>query len=83
MAPPLLKFALRWVSPVMEISRFPPLSRCFEELIGMSEKRLISFESSTAVISHPKRLLMPEDWVGYPLWTDYVQLDFYELQDAY
>ncbi len=32
---------------------------------------------------HPKRLLMPEDWKGYPLRKDYVQPDFYELQDAY
>ncbi|QEY32312.1 NAD(P)H-quinone oxidoreductase subunit J [Synechococcus sp. RSCCF101] len=32
---------------------------------------------------HPKRLLMPEDWKGYPLRKDYVQQDFYELQDAY
>ncbi len=32
---------------------------------------------------HPKRLLMPEDWVGWPLRKDYVQPDFYELQDAY
>ena len=32
---------------------------------------------------HPKRLLMPEDWVGYPLRKDYVQPDFYELQDAH
>ena len=32
---------------------------------------------------HPKRLLMPEDWVGYPLRKDYVQPDFYELQDAF
>ncbi|MFN6133296.1 MAG: NAD(P)H-quinone oxidoreductase subunit J [Synechococcaceae cyanobacterium] len=32
---------------------------------------------------HPKRLLMPEDWKGFPLRKDYIQPDFYELQDAY
>lgn len=34
---------------------------------------------------HPnmKRLLMPEDWVGFPLRKDYITPDFYELQDAY
>ena len=32
---------------------------------------------------HPKRLLMPEDWKGWLLRKDYVQPDFYEMQDAY
>jgi NAD(P)H-quinone oxidoreductase subunit J len=27
--------------------------------------------------------LMPEDWKGWPLRKDYVQPDFYEMQDAY
>ena len=27
--------------------------------------------------------MMPEDWKGWPLRKDYVQPDFYEMQDAY
>ncbi len=30
-----------------------------------------------------KRILMPEDWIGWPLRKDYITPDFYELQDAY
>jgi NAD(P)H-quinone oxidoreductase subunit J len=26
---------------------------------------------------------MPEDWKGWPLRKDYVQPDFYEMQDAF
>lgn len=32
---------------------------------------------------HLKRILMPEDWVGWPMRKDYITPDFYELQEAY
>lgn len=36
-------------------------------------------------IGHPhlKRILMPENWRGWPMRKDYVTPDFYELQDSY
>jgi NAD(P)H-quinone oxidoreductase subunit J len=36
-------------------------------------------------VGHPhlKRILLPEDWVGWPMRKDYITPDFYELQDAY
>lgn len=32
---------------------------------------------------YPKRILMPESWIGWPLRKDYIAPDFYELQDSY
>ena len=32
---------------------------------------------------HLTRILMPENWLGWPLRKDYITPDFYELQDAY
>lgn len=32
---------------------------------------------------HLKRILMPENWLGWPLRKDYITPDFYELQDSY
>lgn len=36
-------------------------------------------------VGHPhlKRILMPENWRGWPMRKDYITPDFYELQDSY
>ncbi|ESW21411.1 hypothetical protein PHAVU_005G068600 [Phaseolus vulgaris] len=32
---------------------------------------------------HLRRILMPKNWIGWPLCTDYITQSFYEIQDAH
>ena len=57
----------------MEISWFHPSIPCFEEPV--QERETFDLFGSYSGHPHP-RVLMPEDWVGYPLRKDYVQSTF-------
>jgi NAD(P)H-quinone oxidoreductase subunit J len=65
------------------IPTIPSLYGLFHGADWQERETFDMFGISYAGHPHPKRLLMPEDWKGWPLRKDYVQPDFYEMQDAY
>ncbi|KGG13072.1 MULTISPECIES: NAD(P)H-quinone oxidoreductase subunit J [Prochlorococcus] len=66
-----------------EEMRVPSLYQIFKGSDWQERETYDMFGINFAGHPHPKRLLMPEDWKGWPLRKDYVQPDFYEMQDAY
>ncbi|KAL1352114.1 hypothetical protein AAHE18_06G143300 [Arachis hypogaea] len=60
-----------------------------ESGIDQPEKVYIKRESydmlGISYENHPrlKRILMPENWIAWPLRKDYIAPNFYEIQDAY
>ncbi len=63
--------------------KVPSLYRLFKGSDWQERETFDMFGINFEGHPHPKRLLMPEDWKGWPLRKDYVQPDFYEMQDAY
>ena len=63
--------------------KIPSLYRLFKGADWQERETYDMFGINFTDHPHPKRLLMPEDWKGWPLRKDYVQPDFYEMQDAY
>ena len=61
----------------------PSLYKIFKGSDWQERETYDMFGINYADHPNPKRLLMPEDWRGWPLRKDYIQPDFYELQDAY
>ena len=61
----------------------PSLYKIFKGSDWQERETYDMFGINFADHPNPKRLLMPEDWRGWPLRKDYIQPDFYELQDAY
>ena len=61
----------------------PSLYKLFKGSDWQERETYDMFGINFANHPNPKRLLMPEDWRGWPLRKDYIQPDFYELQDAY
>ena len=61
----------------------PSLYKIFKGSDWQERETYDMFGINFADHPNPTRLLMPEDWRGWPLRKDYIQPDFYELQDAY